>query len=473
MVNEAVMLELVPVGSEQVTDDKIAGRVEIVATQAVVIDRVLTLEEEAGLTDSSFSTSRHPSSKLDTEIPNKAVVDKELFKPVAQIDSAKHTTIEQAKTTTFVQSATVELNQKIAAKAFISNQVTQSPSSKRYFFILGVAGILLTWLGLQSYGYIKALATPDVLVVKPGMSISPQVAALPATVKLVAIAPTVLPAQTPPTADAIETNQKDKTSVEAFNQNLAEKPQVLDDVIEAEPKKSRTKKTSNSNDDAYADSENLYHAKATSNIKSNPVVLMRKTPLSIDPVLLAAYQAFTRGENIAAQQQYQQVLQHNVRSVDALLGMAAIAQRQGREADAISWSQQVLEIDPKNTIALSITAEIVSTGLQANTDIVDTESRIKNMIAQQPDAANLHASLGHLYAKQSQWPSAQQAYFEASRLTPNNADYAFNLAISLDQMGKSSLALQQYQRALTLLNASNGTSPDRVTLEARIQALQY
>ncbi|PKO50080.1 MAG: hypothetical protein CVU27_09620, partial [Betaproteobacteria bacterium HGW-Betaproteobacteria-20] len=157
----------------------------------------------------------------------------------------------------------------------------------------------------------------------------------------------------------------------------------------------------------------------------------------------------------------------DVRNVDALLGMAAIAQRQGRDADAAGWYQKVLEIEPRNTIAKS-----AMVNLQANNDIVGTESRIKNMLAQQPDAANLHAALGNLYAEQGQWPSAQQSYFEASRLAPSNADYAFNLAISLDQLGKSGLALKQYQRALELLNESGGSSPDRVQLEDRIRALR-
>ena len=183
--------------------------------------------------------------------------------------------------------------------------------------------------------------------------------------------------------------------------------------------------------------------------------------------MLLAYEPFNRGEDASAQQQYRQVLQHDVRNVDALLGMAAIAQRQGRDADAVGWYQKVLDIEPRNTIAQSA---IVSP--QVNNDAVGAESRIKNMLAQQPEAANLHAALGNLYAEQNQWASAQGAYFDASRFAPSNADYAFNLAISLDQLGKSALALKQYQRALELLNQSGSTSPDRATLEARVQALQ-
>ena len=92
------------------------------------------------------------------------------------------------------------------------------------------------------------------------------------------------------------------------------------------------------------------------------------------------------------------------------------------------------------------------------------------MLAKQPDDANLHAALGNLYAEQNQWPAAQQAYFDAYRLQAS-ADNAFNLAVSLDQMGKSKLALPYYQRALTLAKTgSNGI--DIAALEARIAAIQ-
>jgi uncharacterized protein HemY len=108
----------------------------------------------------------------------------------------------------------------------------------------------------------------------------------------------------------------------------------------------------------------------------------------------------------------------------------------------------------------------------AAADQAGTESRIKNMLAQQPEAANLHAALGNLYAAQSQWSLAQVAYFNASRYAPDSADYAFNLAVSLDQLGKSGLALAQYQRALGLLSSSGAGNLDKAELEARIQALQ-
>ncbi|MEO8417391.1 MAG: tetratricopeptide repeat protein, partial [Methylophilaceae bacterium] len=91
---------------------------------------------------------------------------------------------------------------------------------------------------------------------------------------------------------------------------------------------------------------------------------------------------------------------------------------------------------------------------------------------QQPEAAHLYAALGNLYAQQSQWPSAQQAYFQAHHFAPNNADYAFNLGVSLDQLNKPALALQYYKRAQELLPKSGASAIDRAQLESRIVQLQ-
>ena len=152
------------------------------------------------------------------------------------------------------------------------------------------------------------------------------------------------------------------------------------------------------------------------------------------------------------------------RNVDALLGLGAIASRQGRVADANGWFSKVLEVDPRNSVAQAAMLDNPPQGNEVN-----NESHIKNMLAKHPDDANLHGALGNLYAQQNQWPAAQQAYFDAYSLN-GSADNAFNLAVSLDQMGKPKLALPYYQRALA---QATGTSDiDKAALEARIAAIQ-
>src|SRR5450830_180453 len=422
-------------------------------------DNYLSLAEEAGLTEVPVTANKYAKPKAVAVKPsdkanNQPSSSKGSSQDLTQVKKSANKAAAPLPVTSTLQSPstqTVEISQKAAAKVFVANQATKTPSSKFALVLIGVVGALMIWLGLQGYTYFHRLTVPELVLVNPVTPIAPPVAAtenVPATP--VQPAPAALPQEAP-----IAAVEGAVAKAEVKSKNDA-------------PNKSSTKKSKDSSDELLADNETLVRGASESLSKHAPIKLISRAPsVEVDPTLLSAYQAFSRGENASAQQQYRQVLQLDVRNVDALLGMAAIAQRQGRDADAQGWYQKVLEIEPRNTIAQSA---MISP--QAHTDAIGTESRIKGMLAQQPEAANLHASLGNLYAEQGQWPSAQEAFFNASRFAPNNADYAFNLAISLDQMGKSSLALKQYQRALELLNKSGASSPDRAQLEARIKALQ-
>lgn len=186
---------------------------------------------------------------------------------------------------------------------------------------------------------------------------------------------------------------------------------------------------------------------------------------AISPVLTNAYNAYLAGNNQEAQSLYKRVLQRDIRNVDALLGMGAIAEREGRVNDALGWYQKVLEVEPKNTTALSAYAANVAQDDQASA------AKFRKILQENPSDANAHASLGAYYAGQSQWSEAQQSYFEAYRLHAT-AENAFNLAVSLDQMGKPALALPYYQQALAVVNASNSATIDISALQARIASIQ-
>jgi len=183
---------------------------------------------------------------------------------------------------------------------------------------------------------------------------------------------------------------------------------------------------------------------------------------TVSPTLMRAYEAYIAGHDSEAQKLYKQVLQRDISNTDAMLGLGAIATRQGRIADANGWYRKVLEIEPRNSLAQAALLEIQNQeNPQAN------EGHIKSMLAKTPGDANLYVALGNLYAEQNLWASAQEAYFEAYRLN-ENAENAYNLGVSLDQMGKSKLALPYYQQALQ----SEISGIDKAALEARITAIQ-
>jgi tetratricopeptide (TPR) repeat protein len=185
---------------------------------------------------------------------------------------------------------------------------------------------------------------------------------------------------------------------------------------------------------------------------------------SIYTALTAAYQAYQRGDLGTAWQRYREVLQTDEKNRDALLGMAAIAQQQGQDDSAIQYYRQVLLLDPRDPVAHA--------GMSAfsSGDAAGKESRLKHSLAQSPQSAALYYALGNLYTEQSRWGDAQQAYFNAFRLEPANAQFAFNLATSLDHLGKAQLAAQYYGQALQI-DTSGNSGFDRVQTQQRMNTL--
>lgn len=160
-----------------------------------------------------------------------------------------------------------------------------------------------------------------------------------------------------------------------------------------------------------------------------------------------AYAEYNRGNLEVAKAAYLGVLKELPDNRDALLGMAAIAQRGGDVQGAYERYLRVLKLYPKDAVA---NTALINLNLGGNIDPVKTESLVKLMIQEQPQAAFLHFTLGNVYAAQSRWTEAQLAFFDAHRLGTQNPDYAYNLAVSLDHIGQSQAATEYYQRALEL-----------------------
>jgi Flp pilus assembly protein TadD len=184
---------------------------------------------------------------------------------------------------------------------------------------------------------------------------------------------------------------------------------------------------------------------------------------SVTPTLLNAYQAYQRGDYATAAQDYREVLGKDARNRDALLGLAAIAQQHGQDETALHYYRQLLIINPRDPAAqAALTAYSPDAG--------DTESRLKLLLSEQPRSGALHFALGNFYAEQSSWGDAQQSYFNAHTLEPGNAQFTFNLAISLDHLGQRKLAAQYYQQALQL-DVSGNSGFDHAQAQQRLNEL--
>lgn len=327
-----------------------------------------------------------------------------------------------------------------------SEAAVSDPGGRRAL-LLGLGGLaLLLLLGIGFYFYLDSLQQPEVVITRPATvrPVAPTAPAIQPAVPVIAaeattVAPAIPAAIQPADIPGPASIHPTKLSAAEVEKNL-----VTTTPSAAKP----SKKTPDSEDSVV---------KVTRNRISEPVT---------NATAMAAYQAFMAGDDATASRLYRQLLQAEPRNVDALLGLAATAARQENVDEAARHYMRVLELEPKNSIAQ---AGIIA--LVGQADPVAAESRLKSLLAQQPDAAYLHAALGGIYAEQNQWPSAQQAYFQAFRLDPASAEYAFNLAVSLDQMGKPDIALDYYQRARDLLPKQGG-AVGREGLDTRISQLR-
>lgn len=169
-------------------------------------------------------------------------------------------------------------------------------------------------------------------------------------------------------------------------------------------------------------------------------------PASPSAVSLA-HNAYTGGNLPHAESLYRQALTDDPNNADALNGLGAIALIQRRPAEADALFRRALQARPLDPTALAGLARLPSANQPP------AESQLKDAIAALGDAPESLAprlALADLLARQQRWAEAQQHYFDAHRLAPQGADIAYNLAVSLDQLGQQRLAARHYRQALTL-----------------------
>jgi tetratricopeptide (TPR) repeat protein len=199
---------------------------------------------------------------------------------------------------------------------------------------------------------------------------------------------------------------------------------------------------------------------------SDNAIRILATPTKLPAPAEQAYQAFNREEYDLAQATWQQVLQADARNLDALHGLAAIAQMRQQPDRASELYLRALEADPKDAFAYTALAS-----LKGQVDPQVSESRLKHLLLDQPDSPYLNFALGNIYAKMSRWADAQQAYFKALAADPGNPDYLFNLAVSLDQLHQTRLAAQYYNQAQSAASQRQA-SFDPTQVATRLKSLQ-
>lgn len=456
--------------------------------QAVESKVELELEIEADASNKPHNKiPQHPSKNAEVELS---------LSPDNEFSGSETKSVTPTPSST-QQFSSQDAAAKSAANVFSAKGIETKTENARLIIIAGAGLIVLLGMGLYFYQFVDssppvllpprpleqiATTSPDAISAENVRSEASksEAAALdlaPSTTEPV-IPPEFEATEITPTVSRKNTGQSalvhEDESLFVADESLAEDSSAGETALSGDRQvdngSNRFQASFSANNASKKTRKSRNNASANIASESASISVTRSTPApSVNPALMSAYDAYNAGNDVEAQKLYKQVLKSDIGNVDALLGLGAIALRQGRVADANGWYGKVLEVDPRNSIAKTA---MLDSSLMSNPSAgneLTNETSLKNMLAKQPDDANLHVALGNLYAEQNQWPAAQQAYFEAYSLN-KTTDNAYNLAVSLDQMGKPKLALPYYIRALE--QATDAGNIDKAALQARISAIQ-
>ena len=180
--------------------------------------------------------------------------------------------------------------------------------------------------------------------------------------------------------------------------------------------------------------------------------------------LREAYAAYRVGDNRLALTLYNQVLEVDSANRNALLARAAIRMQDGNIDAAIRDYQALLLANPKDSLAMSSLLAVSAYSPQ------QTESQLKLMLRDEPNSPYLNFALANAYGAQQRWQEAQRHYFTALQNNPDDPNYAYNLAVSLEHISQPSSAITYYQRALE--NLTNGLATfNREVVSQRLEIL--
>ena len=195
-------------------------------------------------------------------------------------------------------------------------------------------------------------------------------------------------------------------------------------------------------------------------------IRLTRSRLEPDANAQRGYASLQANQVEAARRDYELALKADPHNVDTLLALAAIAQSEGRPGDAERYRQRAVAANPADPAA-----QAAVLGAGTGGDPQAGESRLKLLLAAQPESAQLNFALGNLYARQGRWPEAQPVYFNAVAADGDNPDYLFNLAVSLDHLRQPKLAAQHYRLALDAAQRRPAAF-DRERVRVRLGELQ-
>lgn len=427
--------------SNPVSADKILGRENVVVEKSSQASPAFALTPMSEPTQKSSVVAPAPVpdavTVLDKPVLKQAAIDETRDGLIATPESEleKKGQAAQAATPRYQPTAAPQIARDIVAAT--AKPVPQRPSRR------------VVWLGASALVLLTAVAAviffPRIFDQSPPPTVAAFNPSAPA-------APTAMQAVSEKPAPIVDTGvaQADSGAAPALSGA---------DANSSAPVAASVKNASSSglaNQDtvrtAVADANSANNYAAESRPRSST---KRESGRQGKPVFVAAptaatnldrgYVALTEGRFDDAINNYQMALKKNPGEIDALLGLAYIAQRQNRNDEARADYLSVLRQIPNHPGA---NAGLLS--LPSSVDAQVAGSRAREVAEHNPNSAVAFAALGNTLAKEGRIAEAQQAYFRAVTLDPANALYTYNLAVALDRLHKNTAAAQYYGDAIRL-----------------------
>jgi tetratricopeptide (TPR) repeat protein len=207
-------------------------------------------------------------------------------------------------------------------------------------------------------------------------------------------------------------------------------------------------------------------ATTAENVIKQPFQLTSKRSVTAKNRLLKdAFEAYQRGDNNAALEKYNRVLTDDPQNRNALLARAAINVQSDNNVKAIKDYQTLLIANPKDSFAMSSLISVASISPSKS------ESQLKQMMRDEPLSPHLNFVLANIYSTQNRWQEAQNHYFKALENNPDDPNYAYNLAVSLEHIAKPKVAIVYYQLALANFNNGRATF-NKAIVDKRVEILK-
>ena len=406
----------------------------------------------ADLTLAPLTPSDNKSSSTGSPLPELSLhidsVDADLA-AVSTESPRRQTPPRSSSKSASRQEQQEQFEQEAARNVFSAKQTAAKPRSSLPL-ILGLGGTAMLVLCAYFWWQLQALSSNTLALAGSGaMTVAPRPAPIPIAA----------PTAPPPNA-----------SVAAEPTGQVTPPQEAQAPQPLLTQPARTKAAPVEAASLFADERPAKRTIAQPEPEPERLVHITKNQPKPNQTIETAYDALLAGQFDLAQRNYEVVLRRDAKNTDALLGLATIAFSRGETDQAYQYYLAALESNPTNATAQ---AGLITTGGQSDPGLA--ESRLKTALSSQPDSSALHFALGNLYARQARWSEAQQAYFNAYSIEPDNADFIFNQAVSLDHLHQSRLAAQYYRMALEAADRDGIARPvafDRQQARTRLQELR-